>query len=122
RHGIVFHHLYAITNAPLGRFRLALESAGRYDSYLSLLASTFNPAAAQSIMCRSMVSVGWDGTLYNCDFNQALGLPLTRPGSDEALTVDDLQDVRGGHHIAVSDHCYCCTAGAGSSCTGSLAA
>lgn len=122
RHGLVFSNLYTITNAPIGRFRRMLEKNGRLERYLTLLAERFNGAAAGNIMCRTLISVDWRGILYNCDFNQALEMPIL--GKDRApLTVRDLQEVvLDGTDIQVADHCYCCTAGEGSSCTGVLAA
>jgi radical SAM/Cys-rich protein len=120
RHGIIFNHLYTITNAPIGRFREYLEAQGAYERYLKLLATSFNPDAAGSIMCRTLVSVDWKGFLYNCDFNQAIGLPIT----DERmgiLKIDDLEAAAiSGNELFLAQHCYCCTAGEGSSCTGAL--
>lgn len=120
RHGIRFNSLFTITNAPIGRFREYLEAKGTYDRYLNLLAGSFNPDAAGNIMCRTLVSVDWKGFLYNCDFNQASGLPIT--GADgRILKIDDLEEAaRSGNELFLSQHCYCCTAGEGSSCTGSL--
>ena len=120
RHGIRFNNLYTITNAPIGRFREHLEAKGTYDRYLNLLATSFNPDAAGSIMCRTLVSIDWKGFLYNCDFNQASGLPIT--GADGGvLKIDDLEGAaRSGNELFLSQHCYCCTAGEGSSCTGAL--
>ena len=122
QHGVRFNNLYTITNAPIGRFRDYLARKGILEKYLDLLAARFNPDAAGAIMCRTLVSVDWRGLLYNCDFNQALGMPiLTRDGS--ALTIDDLETAaRTGTGLVLGQHCYCCTAGEGSSCTGSLAA
>lgn len=120
RHGIRFNNLYTITNAPIGRFREYLEAKGTYDRYMNLLATSFNPEAAGSIMCRTLVSIDWKGFLYNCDFNQASGLPIT--GEDGGiLKIDDLEDAaRSGNELFLAQHCYCCTAGEGSSCTGAL--
>jgi radical SAM/Cys-rich protein len=120
QHGIVFNHLYTITNAPIGRFREYLEAQGAFERYLNLLATSFNPDAACNIMCRTMVSIDWKGFLYNCDFNQAIGLPIT----DEErgiLKIEDLEAAaRNGNELFLAQHCYCCTAGEGSSCTGAL--
>jgi radical SAM/Cys-rich protein len=122
RFGVGFTSLFTITNAPVGRFRDYLEEKGAYESYLNLLAGRFNPGAAGAIMCRTMVSVDWQGMLYNCDFNQALGLPI-RSRDGASLTIDDLEEAaRTGTELVLGQHCYCCTAGEGSSCTGSLAA
>lgn len=119
-HGIRFDNLYTIANAPIGRFREYLEAKGAYERYLKLLATNFNPGAAAGIMCRTLVSVDWQGFLYNCDFNQAVGLPIT--GQDgRILKIDDLEEAaRGGNELFLAQHCYCCTAGEGSSCTGAL--
>jgi radical SAM/Cys-rich protein len=122
KYGIHFNHLFTITNAPIGRFREYLESRGIYERYLNLLATRFNPEAARNIMCRTLISVDWKGFLYNCDFNQAIGLPIT--GWDgEILKIEDLESAaRSGKELVLSEHCYCCTAGEGSSCTGALVA
>ncbi|MFA5515899.1 MAG: arsenosugar biosynthesis radical SAM (seleno)protein ArsS [Desulfuromonadales bacterium] len=122
KYGIRFNHLYTIANAPIGRFREYLEAQGAYERYMNLLATHFNPDAAQNLMCRTLVSVDWKGFLYNCDFNQAIGLPIT--GADgEILKVDDLETAaRTGNELFLEQHCYCCTAGEGSSCTGALVA
>lgn len=121
RYGIRFNNLYTIANAPIGRFREYLEAKGTYERYLAMLATRFNPDAARSIMCRTLVSVDWKGFLYNCDFNQAVGLPITG-GNGEILKIDDLEEAaRTGAELFLAQHCYCCTAGEGSSCTGALA-
>jgi len=120
RHGIVFNHLFTITNAPIGRFREHLEAAGTYSDYLRMLAGRFNPEAAGTIMCRTLISVDWQGKIYNCDFNQALGMPITADDGSE-MTISGLDDAgMSGRQIALAQHCYCCTAGEGSSCTGAL--
>jgi radical SAM/Cys-rich protein len=120
RHGIVFNHLFTITNAPIGRFREDLEAAGTYAEYLQLLARRFNPATAGNIMCRTLISVDWQGKIYNCDFNQALGMPMTADDGTE-ITLAELDDQgMNGKKICLAQHCYCCTAGEGSSCTGAL--
>jgi len=122
QYGIRFNHLYTITNAPIGRFRQYLEEKGLYERYLNLLATRFNPDAARNIMCRSLISVDWEGVLYNCDFNQAIGLPMTDE-EGQILKIEDLEaEARNGKELLLSEHCYCCTAGEGSSCTGSLVA
>jgi radical SAM/Cys-rich protein len=121
RYGIRFHNLYTITNAPIGRFREYLEAKGTYGEYLSLLSDRFNPCAVPSIMCRTLLSVDWQGILYNCDFNQASGLPLTGRNG-KLLTIDNLKEAAAtGSDLMMAQHCYCCTAGEGSSCTGALA-
>lgn len=121
RYGITFNHLFTVANAPLGRFAGYLEARGRTTQYLTLLSNSFNPAIAEKIMCRTLINVDWHGTLYNCDFNQAAGLPI-RNNAGEILTLDDISNVMvERYEIATGDHCYSCTAGEGSSCTGKLA-
>jgi radical SAM/Cys-rich protein len=119
-HGIVFNHLFTMTNAPIGRFREHLEAAGTYADYLRMLAGRFNSEAAGNIMCRTLISVDWQGKIYNCDFNQALGIPITADDGTE-ITISELDDAgMNGKQIDLAQHCYCCTAGEGSSCTGAL--
>ena len=122
RHGITFNHLFTITNAPIGRFQEQLEANGAYAEYMHLLADRFNPETAGNIMCRSLISVDWQGKIYNCDFNQALSMPIMADDGSE-ITISELDD-RGldGKKIRLSYHCFCCTAGEGSSCTGALVA
>jgi radical SAM/Cys-rich protein len=122
RFGIVFHSLFTITNATVGRFRDELEAKGGLERYTNLLATRFNPEAAAGMMCRTMVSVDWRGVLYDCDFNQVLEMPLRREDGTP-LWLDDLAEAAtAGREILFGGHCYCCTAGEGSSCTGALAA
>jgi radical SAM/Cys-rich protein len=119
RHGIEFNHLYTITNMPISRFLEFLIESGNYDAYMDRLAHAFNPVAASGVMCRSMISVGWDGTLYDCDFNQMLDLPV-----DERMPrhIRDFDPSRlSTRRIVTGNHCYGCTAGAGSSCGGTVA-
>ena len=113
--GIVFNDLFTITNMPIARYARFLETTGELGAYMELLAGSFNPANAAGLMCRSTLSVGWDGRLYDCDFNQMLEIPAS-----SARTVQDLAASPEGAEIAVADHCYGCTAGAGSSCGGAL--
>jgi len=120
QHGIAFNHLFTITNAPIGRFREHLEATDTYADYLRMLAGRFNPEAAGNIMCRTLVSVDWRGIIYNCDFNQALGMPITADDGSQ-ITISELDDAgMNGKQIELAQHCYCCTAGEGSSCTGAL--
>lgn len=119
---IEFNRLLTITNMPIKRFADQLRRSGSEGEYMALLVNHFNPATVAHLMCREMVSVGYDGGLYDCDFNQMLAMPL-RDADGEALTIFDLDDVgqlRGGR-VATGAHCFGCTAGAGSSCSGSLA-
>jgi len=116
--GIEFGRLLTITNMPIQRFADQLRRRGEYDAYMRLLVASFNPAAAAGVMCRSLVSVGWDGRLYDCDFNQMLELPIGA-AARTIWDVDDLRELVAGR-IATAAHCFGCTAGAGSSCGGSL--
>lgn len=119
-YGVRFNRLLTITNAPIGRFRRFLEANGQLGQYQRLLVENFNPDAAQNIMCRTLVSVGYDGVVYNCDFNQALGLPVI-DSNGQIVSIEWLPEALAeGIQLITGDHCFCCTAGAGSSCTGSL--
>src|SRR5882762_4532745 len=119
RHGIVFNRLYTITNMPISRFLNFLIESGNYEGYMQRLANAFNPAAAAAVMCRHTISIGWDGMLYDCDFNQMLDLPVQAPALPH---VKDFDLARLNHRcIATANHCYGCTAGAGSSCGGATA-
>ena len=120
RFGITFHRLLTITNMPINRFADQLARWGAAERYMALLVNHFNPATVDGLMCRTLVSVGYDGRLYDCDFNQMLELPL---GWHGARTVWDLDDVTAldGATVATGSHCFGCTAGAGSSCGGALA-
>ncbi len=118
RFGLAFNRLFTITNMPIKRFLHRLERDGRLDEYLQTLIDAFNPQAALNVMCRNLLSVGWDGRLYDCDINQALEIP--QGGRRRTLwDVDRLADMERDP-IAFADHCYGCTAGAGSSCGGAL--
>ena len=115
--GIEFNRLYSITNMPIKRFLEDLLRNHKLDHYMTVLANAFNPRAAEGIMCRSLVSVGWDGQLYDCDFNQMLDIPLAGAKS----TIWDRESFANlSTSIEFGDHCYGCTAGAGSSCGGSI--
>jgi len=115
--GIVFNSLYTITNMPIHRFSEYLKRRGEYDDYLDTLRENFNPATVDPLMCRSQVSVDWEGFIYDCDFNQMLEMHLTgRPLKLWEIGPEALVDRR----VRVRDHCYGCTAGAGSSCGGAL--
>lgn len=115
---IVFNRLFTITNMPIKRFLHLLEREGRYDSYMHVLLDAFNPQAALGVMCRNLLSVDWRGQLYDCDFNQALELP--QGGRQRSIwDIESFTDVERDP-IVFGDHCYGCTAGAGSSCGGAL--
>lgn len=119
-HGIVFNHLLTITNQPIARFAEDLRTTGRLADYMELLAGNFNPATLPGLMCRTTLSVGHTGEIYDCDFNQMLGMRL-RGGEMLRLwevSPDELTELP----ILTGDHCLACTAGCGSSCTGALAA
>jgi radical SAM/Cys-rich protein len=108
--GIVFNNLFSFANVPLGRFRQWLEQSGNLEKYLQKLATSFNPCAIEGLMCRSLISVSWEGYVFDCDFNLAAGLYL----GGKKTHVTDLQELpKAGEPIAVSHHCYTCTAGAG---------
>jgi radical SAM/Cys-rich protein len=117
-HGIEFNRLYTITNMPISRFLEFLIESGNYDQYMTRLANAFNPAAAAGVMCRHTLSVGWDGKLYDCDFNQMLELPVDHGAPSHIRDFDPAQL----HHrrIVTRNHCYGCTAGPGSSCGGTV--
>lgn len=120
KYGIRFNKLFCITNAPIGRFKQYLKAKGCLERYLQLLVDNFNPDVAGNIMCRSLISVDYRGILYNCDFNQALGLAITDTNGS-TVTIEQLGDILSGElEIITAEHCFCCTAGTGSSCTGSL--
>lgn len=118
--GIEFNRLYAMTNMPISRFLHQLERDGQYEEYMELLASSFNLAAALGVMCRSLVSVGWKGELFDCDFNQMLELPVS--GKLRRIWEISSFDEPTFREIVFADHCYGCTAGAGSSCSGAIEA
>jgi len=120
--GIRFDHLFVITNMPIQRFGSTLISKGSFQGYMRLLKDAYRPENLQTVMCRTLLSVDWQGNLYDCDFNQMLGMPaaitpLVRPHLRDLLNTDGV-----GSPIRVADHCYGCTAGQGSSCGGALEA
>ncbi len=115
KYNLRFNHLYAITNMPVSRFLDYLKVSGNYETYMNELVGAFNPMAVSGLMCRNTISVGWDGFLYDCDFNQMLDLKV-QGGSKH---ISDFQDeVLSSRNIIINQHCYGCTAGAGSSCGG----
>jgi len=121
KYGVAFDHLYVLTNMPIQRFGSLLISKGQFEEYMELLKNAYQPQNLESVMCRSLVSVDWRGYVYDCDFNQMLGLPLAFRGRPRV----HLRDLAGvdlaNNPIVVKDHCYGCTAGQGSSCGGALA-
>jgi len=114
--GIQFNHLFAITNMPVSRFLEFLINTGNFDAYMEKLADAFNPTAAAGVMCRNTISVGWDGYLYDCDFNQMLELRVDTPLSRHIR--DFNLELLNSREIVLNQHCFGCTAGAGSSCGG----
>jgi radical SAM/Cys-rich protein len=119
--GIVFNRLYTITNLPIGRFASYLRHNNRLDEYMELLINSFNPATINGLMCRNTISVGWRGEVYDCDFNQQLGMQWSRNGGSKPMFLwhidpDSLED----REIMTGDHCFGCTAGAGSTCGGAI--
>ncbi len=118
RHGLEFNRLYTITNMPISRFLDFLHRSGNYDRYMKRLVSSFNPGTVMGLMCRTLISVGWDGRLYDCDFNQMLDLPLAN-GHPETIAGFDPARL-ASRRIATGTHCFGCTAGGGSGCTGAV--
>ena len=119
--GIVFNRLYTLANMPIQRFGSTLVSKGQFGDYMKLLRAAHSDANLDVVMCRSLVSIDWQGYLYDCDFNQMLGLPLRVAGKARAHLRDMMGRDLDGNAIVVRDHCYGCTAGQGSSCGGALA-
>jgi radical SAM/Cys-rich protein len=125
-HGIVFGQLLTITNMPISRFGGMLLAKGLYDDYVQLLKDNFSSANLQSVMCKSLLSIDWQGYVYDCDFNQMLDMPLEynseNIASDKVKThLQELLDINlQGEAIIIGEHCYGCTAGQGSSCGGAL--
>ena len=116
RYGVEFTRLFTITNMPISRFLDDLLVTGRYEAYMQELIDAYNPAAVADVMCRSTLSVNWDGTLSDCDFNQMLGLGLA---PDQPRHVSDFHLLKlRSRRIVTGQHCYGCTAGAGSGCQG----
>ena len=120
--GVVFNHSFTITNMPIQRFGSTLVSKGQFEGYMDLLVSSFQAHNLDSVMCRSLLSIDYQGFVYDCDFNQMLGLPLQHSGRLKTHLRDLLSVDLSGSPIVVKDHCYGCTAGQGSSCGGALEA
>ncbi len=120
--GIEFNQLLTLTNMPIRRFAHTLAHTGQAAAYMSLLVNHFNPSTVRGLMCRTLVSVGFDGRLYDCDFNQMLALPLGGQSQLGTPTIWDLDSLAGltGATVTTGQHCFGCTAGAGSSCSGAL--
>lgn len=120
RFGIRFNELFVLANMPVGRFGSLLISKGQLQGYLTTLREAYQPANLPNVMCRTLISVDWQGFVYDCDFNQMLGLPLRFNGKPRPHLRDLLNAELEGRPIAVGEHCYGCTAGQGSSCGGAL--
>ena len=118
RYGIRFNRLFSLTNMPVGRYLDYLRDTDNYGDYMAALARAFNPAALTRVMCRTTLSVAWDGRLYDCDFNQMLGLTTDHGAPDHIFAFD--MDKLSRRRIVTGDHCLGCTAGAGSSCQGAV--
>ncbi|BCS87723.1 arsenosugar biosynthesis radical SAM (seleno)protein ArsS [Pseudodesulfovibrio sediminis] len=118
RYSIVFNRLLTITNLPIGRYMEELQELGQADEYMDLLVQSFNPATVEGLMCRHQVNIGWDGQLYDCDFNQALRLPTEQaaPGKLDEFDMEKMVH----RYVVTGPHCFGCTAGAGSSCGGAI--
>jgi radical SAM/Cys-rich protein len=123
--GIQFNSLFCLNNMPIKRYVDYLQRQNKLEEYMQVLVENFNVAAADGVMCRETVSVGWDGSVYDCDFNQQLGMHMHLPQhkADKPLTVFDIAslDTLTGCRIAIDNHCFGCTAGSGSSCQGATA-
>jgi len=118
--GIVFDKLYTITNLPIGRFASYLRHNNQLDDYMDLLINTFNPATIEGLMCRKTISVGWRGEVYDCDFNQQLDMQWQNPDRSGLFLWDIDPNGIVDREIMTGDHCFGCTAGAGSSCSGAI--
>ncbi|WP_457668840.1 arsenosugar biosynthesis radical SAM (seleno)protein ArsS [Thiolapillus sp.] len=118
--GIVFNRLFTITNMPIKRFGSTLISKGIFQDYMQTLRDAHQADNLDGVMCRSLVSIDWQGYVYDCDFNQMLDMPMTLPDSNRPHLQDLLKQDMAGRPIAIADHCYGCTAGQGSSCGGAL--
>lgn len=121
QHGIVFNALYALANMPIARFAAHLRREGAWDEYAQLLLDNFNPGAVAGLMCRDTINVGWDGTVYDCDFNGMLNMAWRRENGRPQMVWELDPNGVAGRAIATGRHCFACAAGAGSSCGGALA-
>jgi radical SAM/Cys-rich protein len=120
RYEIKFNNLFTITNMPIKRFGSTLISNNQFEEYMHLLKESHQDGNLENVMCKSLLSVNWEGYTYDCDFNQMLNLPLKLNGHRRTHLRDLLQDDIENNLISVADHCYGCTAGSGSSCGGAL--
>jgi len=120
QYGIVFNQLYCLSNMPITRYAIHLKLRGEYQRYMELLQTNFNLQTLDQVMCRNLVSIGWEGSVYDCDFNQMLDLPITDADGKRLHVASLTSEQVTKRPIIVGDHCYACTAGAGSSCGGAL--
>lgn len=120
RHGIIFNRLFTITNMPISRFGGMLLAKGLYEEYMTILRSSYKKENLKTVMCRNLLSVDFEGYVYDCDFNQMLGMPLRNRGKSKTHISELLNDDITGNPITVGEHCFGCTAGQGSSCGGAL--
>ncbi len=118
RHGVVFNQLFTITNMPIARFLDWLSRSGNYENYMTKLVNAFNPATISGLMCRNLISVDWNGRLFDCDFNQMLDMPVD-PALPQTIFDFDISKL-ANRRIETADHCFGCTAGSGSSCGGAV--
>lgn len=118
--GIVFNHLFCLTNMPITRYAKHLRLRNEYDRYKDLLEKNFNAATLDHLMCRNLISIGWDGSVYDCDFNQMLDLALTDTAGENLNVASLTFETVATRRITIDDHCYACSAGSGSSCGGAL--
>jgi radical SAM/Cys-rich protein len=118
--GIVFNHLFCLTNMPITRYAKHLRLRNEYDRYKDLLEKNFNAATLDHLMCRNLISIGWDGSVYDCDFNQMLDIALTDTAGENLNVASLTFESVATRRITIDDHCYACSAGSGSSCGGAL--
>ena len=118
KYDIVFNHLFAITNLPISRFLEYLLESGNYQEYMQMLVDAYNPGTVMGLMCRNTISVSWEGYLYDCDFNQMLDLKVSTKQSQHINDFDI--EALNQRTVVLNQHCYGCTAGAGSSCGGEI--
>ena len=120
KYDVAFNHLYTLTNMPIARFGSTLVSTNQFNDYMTLLRGAHQDSNLQNVMCRTLVSVDWQGYVYDCDFNQMLGIPMPLANKARPHLRDLMEVSLNGNAIAIADHCYGCTAGQGSSCGGAL--
>jgi radical SAM/Cys-rich protein len=117
QYGLAFNHLFTITNMPIQRFGAVLLAKGQFEEYMNLLKQAYQPANLEQVMCRNLLSMDWQGFVYDCDFNQMLGFPIAGQATHISQLLERMPEAMS---IAVADHCFGCTAGQGSSCSGAL--